>query len=305
MVEFVSRATEPATYGVSGRVNYLTRHWRGELSLGVSYWVNGFLANLVAVLGVAILIPVENQIDLRIASALFLCVFAGIIAITVWQLVGIWRSASRHVSRGGTQAWAAIAKILVLLGVFSTILLVWYSYIPQSKEFLSILSGDTGLPPYKIQALPGGTEIEFRGGLRAGCARDLQRVLAANPKAEALDIESFGGRIGEARKMIQLIHTHGLATYTTQYCVSAAAFVLISGKERRIARKARVGFHTGRFPGATFYQRVLLNDIDGRMMRSAGVSEQFIMRVLATPPDKLWYPTSKEMLEARAINGVF
>ena len=31
--------------------NYFARHWRGELSLGISYWVNGLIS--VVVIGVA------------------------------------------------------------------------------------------------------------------------------------------------------------------------------------------------------------------------------------------------------------
>lgn len=38
----------PAESGPEKKANYLVRHWRGELSLGVSYWVNRFLANVAA-----------------------------------------------------------------------------------------------------------------------------------------------------------------------------------------------------------------------------------------------------------------
>ena len=57
---------------------------------------------------------------------------------------------------------------MVILNVLSTILLIWNVYIPQSAELIRIVAGDSGIPPYQIQVLPGGTEIEFRGGLRAG-----------------------------------------------------------------------------------------------------------------------------------------
>ncbi len=194
--------------------NYFVRHWRGDLSLGVSYWVNLFLGNLGPFFVASVLVGAKEEIDLRVVSVLFLCFLVGGTAFLVWQLVGLWRSASHHVSRGGKQGWAITVKALVIIGLVRATMLVWNSYIPQTKEFLSILNGDTGLPSYKIQALPGGTAIEFRGGIRAGCANDLEKVLAANPKTEALDIESPGGRIGEARRMIRLIRARGLRTYT-------------------------------------------------------------------------------------------
>src|SRR4051812_29410040 len=33
--------------------NYFARHWRGELSLGRSYWANGVLANLILIVALA------------------------------------------------------------------------------------------------------------------------------------------------------------------------------------------------------------------------------------------------------------
>ncbi len=87
--------------------------------------------------------------------------------------------------------------------------------------------------------------------------------------------------------------------------MSAAALVLVSGKERLVAKKAKVGFHAGRLPGMTFYQRLVIEKLDRETMRSAGISEEFISRVLATPSNEMWYPTSDEMFKAHAITAVF
>src|SRR5205807_1486191 len=38
-------------------------------------------------------------------------------------------------------------------------------------------------------------------------------------------------------------------------------------------------------------------------MQSAGASEQFIKRVLATPSNQMWYPTFNEMLAARVVTS--
>ena len=97
-------------------------------------------------------------------SALLLLVYALTIIASAWQLVGIWRSASNHFLRGGTRFWAGVAKVMVVLGALSTAGLIWRTYIPQSIEFLSIISGDARMGSYEIRVLPGGTEIEFRGG---------------------------------------------------------------------------------------------------------------------------------------------
>jgi hypothetical protein len=287
------------------RTNYFVRHWRGQLSLGISYWVNTvlggcFLVFLGAMIGSAVIL---SATPLAIICALALIAYALTIVAFVWQYVGIWRSASNHVARGGSGAWATVAKIIVVIGTMRCVVLIYKSYIPQSMEMVGMLTGDARMPSYEIKVLPGGTEIVFRGGLRAGCAKELERVLSATTRAKVLDIESPGGRVSEARRMIRLVREHRLTTYTARYCMSAATLVLMSGKDRVIAPGARIGFHTGRLPGATVAQRLTINLLERATMRSAGVSDRFIERVLATPSNQLWYPTFEEMREAGVVNS--
>lgn len=284
------------------RANYFVRHWRGELSLGISYWVNGLLVGLIVLLA-ANGVAATRDMSLRLWAALPLVVYATAIVASTWQFVGVWRSASNHVARGGQAGWATMAKVIVALGVVNSCGLIWRTYIPQSLELVNIIAGDSRFPAYKISVLPGGTEVEFRGGLRAGCAKELERILMAVPQAKVLHIESPGGRIGEAERMIQLVRERGLTTYTSEQCLSAATLVLLSGKERVIAADAKVGFHAGSLPGATDEQQRGMDSLVRSIMQSAGISDKFITRVLATPPDQMWYPVFDEMLEARVVTS--
>lgn len=287
------------------RTNYFVRHWRGDLSLGLSYWVNGVLGTwFVALLGTIVGSgAVLDVTPLTLTAALSLFLFAAAIVVSVWQFVGIWRSASNHVSRGGTGAWATVAKVMVVLGLLKCVVLVYRTYIPQSVEMASILTGDAQTPSYKIRVLPGGTEVVFSGGVRAGCAKELERVLSTATQAKVLHIESPGGRINEARRMVQLVRQHGLITYTSKYCFSAATLVLMSGKERVMAPGAEIGFHRGTLPGATAGQRFVMDSLLRETMRSEGVSDEFTERVLATPSTDVWYPTFEEMREAGVLSS--
>jgi len=285
------------------RSNYFVRHWRGDLSLVISYWVNGLLGTFLVLLTANTLGAMQNNISLTLVAALSLLVYATAIVASIWQLVGVWRSASNHVSRGGNSGWASLAKGAVIFGVLNCLVLFCRTYIPQSVEMVSIIAGDKRLPPYEIRVLAGGTEVEFRGGLRAGCAKELERILSAIPQAKVLHIESPGGRIGEAKRVIQLVRDRGLTTYTSERCLSAATLVLMSGKERVVAAGAKVGFHAGKLPGATAEQQNEMANLVRKTMESAGVSEQFISRVLVTPSEQMWYPTFDEMLGARVVTS--
>jgi hypothetical protein len=116
----------PATNGANAAIersdqthrNYFARHWRGDLSLALSFWINGVLVNLVTV--AVALVPIiyleRNPQDGNLtilALAVFFIVAGALLGI--WQLVGIWRSASHHVLRGGRKFWSIAAKVVVVL----------------------------------------------------------------------------------------------------------------------------------------------------------------------------------------------
>ncbi len=285
------------------RPNYFIRHWRGDLSLGVSYWVNGMLGRLLVLLADNTVEQMPNNMPITLLAILTIMIYAMFTLTSVWQLVGVWRSASKHVSRGGNGGWATAAQIAVVFGSVNCIGIVYNTYIPQSAEMVRILAGDKVFPAYTIRRLPGGTEIEYRGGLRAGSAKELERILMAVPQAKVLHIESGGGRLIEAKAMIKLIQDRGMTTYTADYCMSAATLVLMSGKERVIGTGAKIGFHAGTIPGITDDQIREMNDTVRTTMQSAGVSGSFIDRVLSTPADQMWYPTYEEMRAAGVITS--
>ena len=82
-------------------MGYIRAHWRGEHSLVHSYWINGFLITLV-VRGADAAIFEVIEPPLRPSSSWFaLIVFEAVVLIgtTIWQLVGIWRSAQNHKAR--------------------------------------------------------------------------------------------------------------------------------------------------------------------------------------------------------------
>lgn len=108
---------EPPRWQVTSS-NYLVNHWRGELPLGTAFWLNGFLLSLASS-GVLLLVmgnwdylPYET-----VALIFWAIVVVVFVPLSVWQVVGIWRSADRHEERGGKPVWAILAKIWIVLGL--------------------------------------------------------------------------------------------------------------------------------------------------------------------------------------------
>jgi hypothetical protein len=103
----------------SSSPNWLIRHWRGDISLGEAYWLNGvLLANLVPRLilfGYEAAQPFSHSLRLGAGAALAITAFQ--VATVIWATVGILRSANRHTSRGGLLFWANAARMLVFIGL--------------------------------------------------------------------------------------------------------------------------------------------------------------------------------------------
>ncbi len=127
---------------VPGKANYFVRHWRGELSLPVSYWVNGILALLITTalfMGAAIALD-----DISTWSSIAYWSFASVVYIIAcsWQIVGTWRSADRRNATNPT-VWASIAKaalVLATIGVVGNLATVFGPGVSESIKMRECIS---------------------------------------------------------------------------------------------------------------------------------------------------------------------
>jgi hypothetical protein len=94
--------------------NYIVRQWRGDLSLSVSYWVNGWLLSIGYIVGAVFIIDQDDPSITHAVGVLIVGVLG--FALQIWQLIGLWRSASKHTERRGRPIWAYLAKCCVVFG---------------------------------------------------------------------------------------------------------------------------------------------------------------------------------------------
>lgn len=293
--------------------NLLARHWRGEYSLGWSYW------------GISVLLNLPVALTLALVSALLIHngdgydprpIFFGLalswtlaIAVSVWQFVGTWRSASRHAvnrrrMRKGT-GWSIAAKVALILGALLGTLQFALHGVPQLYEMSRIaFLDDPGIPAYAFRAMRDDTEIELTGGFKFGMARDFTDRLARMPNLRVVHLNSDGGRVGEARKVFDMIREHGLVTYVSARCLSACTLAFVGGKERWLGPGAALGFHGPSFVGL---RATALNGAKRNWREQylkAGLDPAFVDRGLAVPSTEIWTPTPKELADAHVITAV-
>jgi hypothetical protein len=288
--------------GGAPKTNYVLRHWRGELSLARSYWVN------IILLGVVLTVAwgLGGQYlpsDLAAWAAAMLLGVAFTFAIAVWQGVGFARAVVAAPQRGvkGGTAFLAWCGLVLFVGgaAVRTVQQTW----PMTKELMAIAAGDHRTAEMKLTLLPSGHELEISGGLRAGSARKFQAFLESAPHIRVIHISSVGGRIREAVAIADLIAQRGLTTYVAGRCVSAGTLIFLGGKERYAHAAAKIGFHAASFAGITKSELGELNQPVVDRMVKAGVSRDFVNRVTNTPPSEMWYPSFEEMKRAGVVTG--
>lgn len=284
--------------------NYFARHWRGELSLGVSYWLNGLvLGNVLVALMLWTASGLSGVVEnLRLLGTLGLATIVVSIAITVWGIVGIWRSAGHHVARGGKPFWAGAARLVVVLNTIRLLLTAASpGFVAQGVEFAQLATGHDSLAPVIIKVASDQKSMLLSGSLGEGSAALVKKAVAAAPGIRVLELDSIGGRVLEARQIAKLITSRHLDTYVEGLCVSACTIVLMAGQDRGATPNARIGFHRSSFAGDD------ASSMDDPMIlayRAKGMSEAFIAHVTATSSKDMWYPEPAELIANHVINRV-
>ena len=158
---------------------------------------------------------------------------------------------------------------------------------------------------YRVTLLDGGRELEFLGEVTRESGQALQRALLQNPQVELLQLTGPGGDMPEAQRLGRLIAERGLDTYVPLECISACAELFLAGEERRLAPDAALGFHrvwvTGLGAGSELEQAS--NDRLLESLLERGIAGEFAARVVATPHETVWYPSTGDLLAAGVIDG--
>jgi len=138
---------------------YVAAHWGGELSLVAAFWLGSLWAWGVPALTERLLADVIEAPDRPLATLLAVATaWAVAIVVEVWLNVGIWRSARRHVSRGGRRFWAVAAQLAAIggigyCGVELTMAPPWFA-----QQIAVVVEGDDDEPP-RVRLVRYDTEL--------------------------------------------------------------------------------------------------------------------------------------------------
>jgi hypothetical protein len=285
--------------------NYILRHWRGALSLPVSYWINYFFVGVVCAIAVSALSAggMAESMSMRAAGLYTLLLMMAVSLVSIWSVVGVWRSADHHAKRGGTRGWAQVAKVVACIGLIR-LMLTLIGHAPIAVESFKLATGHDTTAASRLRVLNRATEVEVSGGLSFGTADSLKTVLDATPTVKLIQLNNSGGWIPEGERLAKLVRERHLATYTARECDSACLLVFLAGTNRFLGANAHLGFHQASVAGITGEVAEKGNEAFREALTSRGVPADFIEHALSTPASSMWYPTSEELKRAHLITAV-
>lgn len=292
------------TEDIRNKASYLLAHWRGELSLARSYWINGlFIGHIfVGMTGVFLGGILEKSgASLRVIAGSVILSYCIVYLIWLWAMVGLARSAARHQSRGGSALAAVLAQLSVGFSILIVVVRLFNSQIPQLQEFFLIASGNDSMAKVSITRSVKGDMLALRGTLGEGSSDSFAEFIKTSPQVKTLILNSPGGRLLEAQKIADLLKTKGLDTYVEEHCASACTYIFLAGKDRAATPNAKIGFHQPNFPGVHGREKEQATQAMLNNYRQARLPEQFIERIGRTSSDDMWYPSREELLEAGVI----
>jgi hypothetical protein len=180
-----------------GDSDFIKTHWNGDYSLAKSYWVNTFFVSVVLVLSAQLFLQFFNERSrARHVSSAVLLLIALTLAVWCWSVIGTWRSASKHVSRGGKSFWAAAAKVAIVLSAIRQLNGLIIQAPALAEHFLVAMGQQLG-PKTSIQLRTDRRSLLVSGGINDDTAEKLQQALDQTPDVRTIVLSSNG--VGSAR----------------------------------------------------------------------------------------------------------
>lgn len=299
-------------------MKYLIKHWKGELSLTKSFWINFVLFSVIINVIPALLESnIQKYYGLFITEpySLIISFFILLIIISLiiftWQVIGTWRCCLNYITRG-KKVKSLIVMVIIELNVLILILLIISVY-----KINKVITNKEKNKEYSIKIVDNNTKIHLVGDIKFGVSKDLKNILKTNLNITGIIIDSYGGFAIEGFKIAKLIEINELNTYVSSICASAGTIAFIAGKERYIDPKAILGFHHP-YSIIDYPQVFNLTQIDIFLLKKpndsieeyylqhiskSGVAKDFIEKLRNHQSIDLLYFSTEELVKSGFIHG--
>jgi hypothetical protein len=274
-------------------MEFLRKHFNGDYTLTRSYWVHLFLFQYAFLGATVVLLDwLAQTYPARYSSGavIFFTVFGYV--VWGWSVGGTWASANKHPGRGGSANWAAVVKVLIVLGGLKMLFATPDNIITVGDHW-NVAGGAQLGPSISLQVDRDGKAIVLAGGINDGTAEALGSALDRAPAVTTVVLQSGGGWTREGKLIAATIAARGLGTRVDTECSSACTIAFLAGKVRTARQGAKLGFHAfSAIGGGTPIGRAVQ-----KTYGEAGLADAFIAKIAATPAERMWYPDQNELFK--------
>jgi hypothetical protein len=291
-------------------LRFVWLHWNGRFSLFFSYWVVSFLTNAlvtaltILLVGYSNLSTSFNPFIFLVLYSMFLC---SVIFISMWHIVGTWRSADLFFIKTASKnkLWGIAAKFFLIASLVQLISSMSQAPVILSEYTKMALFNDPSIPNYKISVSRDRSVAFIEGGFKYGMSRELIDLLKQTPEIKVLHLESLGGRISIGEEINKIVRDFGLNTMVTSYCMSSCTVAFLGGRERFLEAGARLGFHaSAQFGKVSNASRNFDYKLYRKLTVDFGTSELFIREIVSTPHESMWFPENQTLLKEHIITSL-
>lgn len=284
--------------------NFIQKHWDGDYSLPVSYWlISNVLVGAITLFSMLLIEFLDNLSPSLTFN--FWIILAQLILyslILLWSFRGTWMAASKF---KGNKIWSKIVFLVIFLGTVNTVNTVNKYYIPILKSHSEFMFGGDHLGKVSLEVLDNGNTLKIEGIFGNGSYSKINNYLKSHSDLKKIYLESKGGRLKEVSDIAKLIKSRKLSTYVETECLSFCTVVFLSGYPRYSTPNARIGFHSPSFGNLNELNKELLLDEEAiNLYKSFQLPDSFIKKIFATPNEKMWYPSYQELVDFGVVSHV-
>ncbi len=286
-------------------IDYVKRHWRGELSLAHACLINLVLLFFALNFLERFIYPPWLEGETVVSAAVL--VFSVLVRLIIypWQAIGVLRACEKSLQRDIDRIWIIAAQGVVVLSIVGTLASAFSSYqsLTEYRQSLKPHKGYEIPPEYTFELINEDTIVHLNGPFQSGITRQFSEFIEQRPNITGVILDSIGGQISEGRGLARVIRENALDTYSLDHCMSACTTAFAAGVKRALAANARLGFH--QYQAFTSYPKLDPKDEQAKdivLFRAQGVSESFLQKIFSHPPQGMWWPQHEELLKSNFIH---
>ncbi len=284
---------------------YIEQHWRGNLSLNRSFWVNLVLLFFLVGILERFLFPPYIENELAVTTAVLAYIIVVKLIVYPWQVVGVLRACDLRIRSDTGRSWATAAQIALVVSLAATLVatIETYQSLQVFKQNLILKQIPLPEPQYSLDLIKQDTLIHLRGPFEIGITNRVAEMIEQYPEVTGIILDSGGGQIYEGRGLARLVRENKLQTYSLDKCLSSCTTAFVAGTIRTLGTNARLGFH--QYKTYSLIPSINVRSEQAKDMAifvKQGVSPEFLEKVFIRPPEEMWWPDIDELLSAGVVH---